>query len=708
MIFKKKHIIVSLIALVFSGNLAAQEIISPLSSNPAKQHDVQPAAWKSSTAVQAPLSLPFFDDFSVKRIRPDQSKWADSYVFINKDFGIAPPNTGVATFDVLDQDGFVYKHASTVPFVADMLSSLPIRLDSSFSAGAVALSPADSVYLSFFYQPQGRGDKPETNDSLILQLGYPTGNFVLDYIDSVSFPVDVYLLANGLERILPLDTVWSPSYCRDGMFMISSRLYTWGDDITVPCDSVFKAEIAWKTVWAAPGMSYQDFVQQYGVQFRQVMIPVADPIYFTNSFMFRFFNYGSIADNTNPGLRGNVDQWNIDFVYLNKNRSYTDTYYNKISFSERAPSFLKRYESMPYKQYRAAPTIAIKPELSMKITNLSSETRNTRYRYDVKQIAGTQQFTYDGGNCNLTPFTIAQFQTCETGCGVKHACPEIRTLFSLDYERDTTSFVIRHFISDSSAMPIMVDSLVYRQGFYNYFAYDDGTPELGYGLEPAGASLALQYTLMVPDTLYAIQILFNKTLNEANNKLFDLMVWRDQNGRPGQVAYRKIRQRPQFSDELYGFHLYVLDEPVVLNGNFYVGLMQEESGSYNIGFDAVNNSKQYLFINVDGTWRSSMIDGALMIRPVFGAPELISVAENKSDAHVRISPNPFSHTLNIQLLQPNFNPQQISLYDLTGRLLINMPFVQNLDASFLKPGFYFIRIEGENSQVITSKILKTN
>ena len=707
MILEKKYIITTLV-LLLGGYIQAQEIVTGLMSNPAKQHSKPAIELKTSKSTATPLSLPFFDDFSVHRIRPDQSKWADSYVFINKDFGIAPPNTGVATFDVLDQNGFVYNHASTVPFVADMLTSLSIRLDSSFTEGARALSPADSVYLSFFYQPQGRGDKPETADSLLLQLGYPNGNLVLDYIDSITFPVDFYLLANSLERILPLDTVWSPSGCRAGMYMISTRLYVFGDDITLPCDSIFKPEIAWKTVWSAPGMSYQEFVQQYGVQFKQVMIRIADPVFFTDKFSFRFFNYASIADNTNPGLRGNVDQWNIDMVYLNKNRSINDIYYNKLSFSERPPSFLKRYESMPYRQYRVAPTIAIKPELSMKITNLSGDTRNTRYRYDVKQVNGSQYFSYDGGNCNLLPFTEAQFQTCETGCGVKHACPEIKTLFALDYELDTTSFIIRHFISDSSAAPILVDSLVYRQGFYNYFAYDDGTPELGYGLEPAGAFLALQYTLMVPDTLSAIQILFNKTLNEANNKFFDLMVWRDQNGRPGQVAYRKIRQRPQYSDQLYGFHLYELDEPLVLNGNFYIGLMQEESGSYNIGFDAVNNSKQYLFINVDGVWRNSMIDGALMMRPVFGAPKLIGVNEKLAEKQLKISPNPFSHSLSIELLQSEFNPQKISFYDLAGRLLHRMPFAQTVDASFLKPGFYMLRIEDSDKQVITSKILKTN
>lgn len=58
--------------------------------------------------------------------------------------------------------------------------------------------------------------------------------------------------------------------------------------------------------------------------------------------------------------------------------------------------------------------------------------------------------------------------------------------------------------------------MIYRQGFYNYFAYDDGTPEFGYGLEPARAMLAYQFRLVTMDTLSGVQLYFNRTLNDAN------------------------------------------------------------------------------------------------------------------------------------------------------------------------------------------------
>ncbi len=701
---------IAFILLTFSvvSSSFGQEVLSGLQFNQEKiQESIKPQL-KAGAAENSALTLPFFDDFSETRIYPDQRKWMDNFVFVNKDFPVLPTNSGAATFDVIDQNGKVYSHANSNSFIADFLTSRFIRLDSILTGIPRKLTPADSVYLSFYYQPQGRGNSPEPSDSLVLQLGYPTGAMVFDYVDSITIPVDFILIANGIERILPLDRVYAPDGC-DTLFLISNRIYTWGDDITLPCDTVFKPEVIWRSVWSAPGSTLEAFVQANGDYFKQVLIPITDTLYFSRDFQFRFFNYGSIADNVNPGARGNVDQWSIDFVYLNRNRRFNDFYYEKIGFSERAPSFLKRYESMPYRQYRAAPTVAIKAEIELRITNLSQNTRNTKYRYVVKQVEGEQLFGWDGGNCNLASYRIGGFQTCATGCGAKHACPPIASLFALDFDVDTASFFIRHFVSDSSGANILVDSLVYRQGFYNYFAYDDGTPERGYGLEPAGGYLALQYNLSTSDTLKSIQILFNKTFNNANDKRFDLIVWRDLNGQPGEVVYRKNNLRPEWSDELYGFHTYFLEQPVILNGNFYIGLMQRESGSLNIGFDAVNNSKQYLFFNTNGIWQNSIYNGSLMMRPVFGSGIAIGVDETE----IRLPaithyPNPSTGQIHFKVAEnESFIPNTIHLFDLTGRTVFEVPFSNSIDVSFLPAGFYLLKIVSRNDVTYTSKIMIT-
>ena len=706
---KNLSFILTLIFLTCQANLFAQEIVNGLSVHPAYQFQTQKSS-KNKTAEEIVLNLPFFEDFSKSKVNTNNLIWPENAVFINADFPFLPPNRQAATFDVLDSQGKVYENASTRPFIADVLESALIRLDSVFSPELKNLTPADSVYFSFYYQPQGRGDKPEEHDSLVLQFGYPSGEMEFDFMDSTTVWVDDYLLANNIDSIFPLDTLFAPLGCDTNLFWISNRILTWGDQITIPCDSVFKPAVNWETVWATPGMSLDSFYFFNGNYFKQILIPVLDTSYFSNRFQFRFYNYGSISDNTLPANRSNVDQWNLDMIRLDYNRNFADSTYPLLSFSERAPSFLRRYQAMPYKQYRSDPTNAVKPTFEMFITNQDSITHNTTYSYRVKQNVGNQLFSYNGGNCNLDPFITTGFQTCKTGCGAAHACPPVQSLFSLDFDRDSTSYLITHYISDSTLQPPLVDSITYHQGFYNYFAYDDGTPELGYGLEPAGAHMAVQYRMVVPDTLKGIQMLFNRTLNNTNNKFFDIVVWKDNNGMPGEEVYRLVRQRPQWSDNLYEFYFYEFPDPIIMNGIFYVGLMQEEMGSINIGFDAALDNSQYNFYRSDNQWRKSLVPGSIMLRPVVGSSYFVDVPEfTSSKAHeLRCYPNPAQNSVNLSI--NGFIPDdqtKIHFFDLTARLIHEQNWQDQVSLSQFSKGIYFVRITHQNRHIAMQKLVIT-
>jgi len=167
----KKIIIVSLFSL-FCFTLPAQEYLTGLSSNPAlspkKNSNIH--FYKEITEVR----LPFLDDFSyANSIYPTDSLWQDRYAFVNSGYAINPPSIGVATLDAINDTGAVYPAATTTPFIADSLTSLPIRLDSIFSGTPAPITAADSVYFSFYYQPQGVADKPEAGDSLLLEFFSP-------------------------------------------------------------------------------------------------------------------------------------------------------------------------------------------------------------------------------------------------------------------------------------------------------------------------------------------------------------------------------------------------------------------------------------------------------------------------------------------------------------------------------------------------------
>jgi hypothetical protein len=116
---------------------------------------------KNRTNNKALVSLPFIDDFSQNYLHPDLNLWLDLGVFINSNFPIKPVTYGVATFDGLDSTGTPYNFSLANSYgMADQLTSQQVDLT----------TVVDSVFLSFYYQPQGNGNMPEAKDSLRLEF----------------------------------------------------------------------------------------------------------------------------------------------------------------------------------------------------------------------------------------------------------------------------------------------------------------------------------------------------------------------------------------------------------------------------------------------------------------------------------------------------------------------------------------------------------
>ncbi len=136
----------------------AQEFVAPLmrASEPFPE-SVDPGIPRKTTA----LSLPFFEDFCQDSPIPHPLRWADRQVYVNNTMGVGTLSCGMASFDALNAQGQPYhSRSTTVVLRADSLTSQPIDLS--------AHQPQDSLYLSFYYQPQGNGYYPEVHDSLML------------------------------------------------------------------------------------------------------------------------------------------------------------------------------------------------------------------------------------------------------------------------------------------------------------------------------------------------------------------------------------------------------------------------------------------------------------------------------------------------------------------------------------------------------------
>jgi len=615
-------------AFFFTGvvlELHAQEQLVDLNQNLALQKHA--ITYKSST--EEAISLPFFDDFKQSDLTPNPLKWADNKAFINTGFQKFPANIGVATLDALNEEGNIYEHANSFGFIADYLTSNAIRLD-SLNAEQRAIVPADSVYLSFYYQPQGKGNAPEAGDSLVLEF------------------------------------------------------YSGRDQI-------------WYPIWSDSGMPLDSFYLINQTYCKQILIPITDDArFFHPDFRFRFYNYASLASTIQTSWQSNADQWNIDYVKLDINRNRNDIYSKDLVFVSPPPSFLKNYRAMPYNQYKNDPTNSMADSLhSIYISNLNAIPYTAEYQYTISDQL-LQDSIYLSGAANINPFIFDGHSVFP-----RFADPEVISFFSL-YEKNQMEYTITHIVKtlDLKNNITVGDTLIQKQLFADYFAYDDASSEAGYGLSGAGNSAALRFKVNTPDTLTQVQIYFNPTVvgNEDN---FYLTVWESID--PEVILYEKLVQALQ-SDNESGFISYDLNELVLVSNEFFVGFTQTTENNLNVGFDLSYSPKESLFFDAGDGWNQSIFEGSLMIRPVFTHSNIPINPPSSLAQEVHIYPNPLTAgNLNIEI--DNDQDYIAKIYNLLGKMIYSTQFQEQINLDFLTEGVYLLRFENQKSGEVKNQKL---
>jgi len=637
--------------LLFIGvNLLAQETLTNLISNPEIEKLSKQFIKANSNTPKASYELPFIDDFAKSNGYPDAEKWIDNNVFINNSFPYEPVSVGVATFDPLNETGSLYANASIVPFGADTLTSQPINLN----------FPGDtSIFLSFFIQPGGLGDIPESEDKLYVDYYSP---------DSAKwFPV------------------WNGSFSKTDSSLTEYYYYNSTTKIT------------------------KNSEKPTFISFTPVILPVKEDQFLKNNFQFRFRNKASMANTGNtPLVAGNSDQWHIDFVRLDTARTITDTIIDDLCFVKPLGSLLNNYESLPWSHFSRANAFEMGDSITIVYANRSNKIRNTGNReFEIEDIwggTGTEAFTGGTGD-NIDPFTTETYKA------------KTNYIFPYNPANDSALFEIRSYlVTDTFKIREQYrwnDTLRYLQRFYNYYAYDDGTSEMGYDLSGDGTEngmVAMRFKTYKKDTLRGIQIYFNRSLDNVNEKYFKLVIWNEIDNKPGSIIYIKDNIKPVFEDSLNKFTNYIFDTTIVLENNFYIGWQKVYATSLNVGFDLNRNNKDKLFKNFAGTWESSVVDGTVMIRPMFG--EKINVVTDITQPIIKekidfgVYPNPAKNNINIDIDIDYSSEIHYSIFDMHGRIYTNQLYTNSdIDISGLPSGIYYIRIIKSNGPSGTKKFI---
>jgi hypothetical protein len=247
------------------------------------------------------------------------------------------------------------------------------------------------------------------------------------------------------------------------------------------------------------------------------------------------------------------------------------------------------------------------------------------------------------------------------------------------------------------------DSTQGVQIFSNYYSYDDGSAEAAYGPTGTQARLAIKYEAYEPDSLIGVAIHFVPSVVDVSNKLFLLSVWNDTNGTPGQLIYEDdvfFPRQPQYgssANEFYNYY-FIDTQKVHVGTTFYVGWRQFDAERLNVGLDRNNENSQFTYYSVNGgaTWNQSMIDGSVMIRPIFSTSldAELGVESHRLDSEkeIKIYPNPATDQLHISLDPNSFSGME--LWSLEGKLLKFEDEKQFFDVSDLPAGYYFLKVIG--------------
>jgi hypothetical protein len=454
-------------------------------------------------------------------------------------------------------------------------------------------------------------------------------------------------------------------------------------------------EKKWYSIWKVGGSLDQ--------RFKPAIIRINEDRFLQNGFQFRFINYASISPSlTDPSMVGNCDIWNVDYVLLDKNRNAGDTTFADVAFTLPLRSLLKSHEAMPWKQFRQVYLQEMGSSILVHYRNNDTLTRNITRNFEIWDVYNNSQaYSFSAGATNIGPLTNVGYNanlvyTFNTG------------------NNDSALFRITASLKTDNFDPKGNDTLIYYQVFKNYFAFDDGTSEGGYGINGLGsrnAMVAYKFTSFMQDTLRAIQICFNDSYQHANQREFDLVVWDDNNGIPGNMLYSREDVIVELGNGLNGFYTYTLPEGVVVNSVFYVGWKQRSESFLNAGYDVntPNAGKQFYWLN--GEWSQSQVPGSIMIRPVVGSPLTITSVHDtyyKKKNIMTIWPNPARDYINIEKGELQLSGSTyIIITDLNGHELIKVAYSDKVDISSLHDGMYFLVININGTPVGYNRFIKS-
>ena len=418
----------------------------------------------------------------------------------------------------------------------------------------------------------------------------------------------------------------------------------------------------WNKVWPA---NAADTYNTNPEVFTERFVQVNDPKYYHDEFQFMFKAIGR--------QNGWFDNWLLDYVYMNQERSSSDNSYIDRAFTQPPSSIFDQYTAIPFDDFIAAvDKNSLFVDSSTKIRNLEDDVPPIEYSvalYDTLNDVLIEQLILDQellipkkGLVTVTSPAINPDLLDQNADSL---------FLKLEYTvKSGDLFLIDSIIYDDMDNPIDTVYLSFKNdkasayfNLYDYYAYDDGTAEFGAGINQPQGKIAYQYNVLTGKYLDRIDMYFPNVDGNQSGYPLELFVLNDFEGNTNSV-----RTRSNIAISHTGineFVSYTISPAIFVTDTFYIGITNLSSTDnwIVIGLDKNTDSYDKIFINIDGSWvPNTDIHGSLMMRPHFTDEPPVTGIDDRQKYFLDVYPNPSFGNVKIQ-----GDYQSYKLVDLTGR-----------------------------------------
>lgn len=447
-----------------------------------------------------------------------------------------------------------------------------------------------------------------------------------------------YGIADRLTSV-PIDLSYSAADSIYLSFFIQPRGLS-GDAEAQPQDSLVlefyaPTEDAWVRVWRTPYYTSTDF--------EQIMVPIKEDRFLRDGFRMRFLNYATLS--------GSFDHWHLDYVRLATDRTIGDTIIVDMAYIEPESTLLQTYTSVPFHAFEQSPASYMAINRSLAIRNLDVNDRFITWRMQVgpTDIPPVYDLPIYGNS------TSGNASSVITSTHPINSAPN-NIVYDPALSTDAAFWRVNFLAETQPDLNPYNDVTTFVQEISNYYAYDDGSAEMGYGLDAAGAQLAYRFDIVGGDSLRALRMYFNPQANPPPSPQplqgsFLITVWSSLS--PEVIQHQNFSfSTPIYKQEgLNRFVEYPLDSTIYVEGTFWVGFTQTNAVRLNLGFDRNRNTQSRISYRVGQDWLTTSFQGSLMMRPVFVAavdPFIGMEEREREEDALLLVPNPAQDSFSIR------------------------------------------------------------